>query len=55
MRFTAPTKTFNIAGLLCSNVITVNPELKREFDVAAEEHRRPDRQPFRTRRVPSGI
>ena len=27
--FTAPTKTFNIAGLLCSNVITVNPELKR--------------------------
>ncbi|BBA47213.1 aspartate aminotransferase [Bifidobacterium bifidum LMG 13195] len=34
--FTAPTKTFNIAGLLCSNVITVNPELKREFDVAAE-------------------
>ena len=34
--FTAPTKTFNIAGLLCSNVITVNPELKRAFDVAAE-------------------
>lgn len=34
--FGAPTKTFNIAGLLCSNVITVNPELKREFDVAAE-------------------
>lgn len=34
--FGAPTKTFNIAGLLCSNVITVNPELKRAFDVAAE-------------------
>ena len=34
--FTAPTKTFNLAGLLCSNVITANPELKRAFDVAAE-------------------
>lgn len=36
MEFTAPTKTFNLAGLLCSNVIVPNPELKRAFDVAAE-------------------
>lgn len=36
MEFTAPTKTFNLAGLLCSNVIIPNPELKRAFDVAAE-------------------
>ena len=36
MEFTAPTKTFNLAGLLCSNVIIANPELKERFDVAAE-------------------
>ena len=34
--FTACTKTFNLAGLLCSNVITPDPVLKRRFDVAAE-------------------
>lgn len=34
--FTAPTKTFNLAGLLCSNVIIPNPHLKRRYDVAAE-------------------
>ncbi|PJM80141.1 MalY/PatB family protein [Bifidobacterium scaligerum] len=34
--FTAPTKTFNLAGLLCSNVIIPDPSLKRRFDVAAE-------------------
>nr|WP_217624822.1 MalY/PatB family protein [Bifidobacterium miconisargentati] len=34
--FTAPTKTFNLAGLLCSNAIIPDPELKRRFDVAAE-------------------
>lgn len=36
IEFTAPTKTFNLAGLLCSNAIIPNPELKRAFDVAAE-------------------
>lgn len=36
IEFTAPTKTFNLAGLLCSNVIIPNPELKRAFDVAAQ-------------------
>lgn len=36
LEFTAPTKTFNLAGLLCSNVIIPDPELKRAFDVAAE-------------------
>lgn len=34
--FTAPTKTFNLAGLLCSNVITANPKLKQAFEIAAE-------------------
>ena len=34
--FTAPTKTFNLAGLLCSNAIIPNPDLRRRFDVAAE-------------------
>ena len=34
--FTAPTKTFNLAGLLCSNVITADADLKRRFDIAAE-------------------
>ncbi|MBT1175137.1 pyridoxal phosphate-dependent aminotransferase [Bifidobacterium sp. LC6] len=34
--FTAPTKTFNLAGLLCSNAIIRNADLKRRFDVAAE-------------------
>lgn len=34
--FTAPTKTFNLAGLLCSNAVIANPELKRAFDVAAD-------------------
>ncbi|MBM6700161.1 pyridoxal phosphate-dependent aminotransferase [Bifidobacterium pullorum subsp. saeculare] len=36
IEFTAPTKTFNLAGLLCSNVIIPDPELKERFDVAAE-------------------
>ena len=36
MEFTAPTKTFNLAGLLCSNVIIPDAELKERFDVAAE-------------------
>ncbi|NMM93136.1 PatB family C-S lyase [Bifidobacterium oedipodis] len=34
--FTAPTKTFNLAGLLCSNAIIPNPHLKRRYDVAAD-------------------
>lgn len=34
--FTAPTKTFNLAGLACSNAIIVNPDLRRRFDIAAE-------------------
>jgi cystathionine beta-lyase len=34
--FTAPTKTFNLAGLLCSNAIIPNPHLKRRYDMAAE-------------------
>ena len=34
--FTAPTKTFNLAGLACSNVITRNADLKHRFDIAAE-------------------
>lgn len=34
--FTAPTKTFNLAGLLCSNVIIAHPELKKAYDIAAE-------------------
>lgn len=34
--FTAPTKTFNLAGLLCSNTIIPNPHLKRRYDVAAD-------------------
>lgn len=36
MEFTAPTKTFNLAGLLCSNAIIPNRELKERFDTAAE-------------------
>lgn len=36
IEFTAPTKTFNLAGLLCSNTIIRDPELKTRFDVAAE-------------------
>lgn len=34
--FTAPTKTFNLAGLLCSNTIIPNPHLKRRYDAAAD-------------------
>lgn len=34
IEFTAPTKTFNLAGLPCSNAIITNPELKRDFDIA---------------------
>lgn len=36
IEFTAPSKTFNLAGLLCSNVIIPNAGLKRRFDTAAE-------------------
>lgn len=36
IEFTAPTKTFNLAGLLCSNIIIPDPELRERFDVAAE-------------------
>ncbi|WP_366944459.1 MalY/PatB family protein [uncultured Bifidobacterium sp.] len=36
LEFTAPTKTFNLAGLLCSNVIIPDPERKRAFDIAAK-------------------
>ncbi len=28
---TAPSKTFNIAGLMCSNIIISNPELRKKF------------------------
>ncbi|KAB5608675.1 MalY/PatB family protein [Bifidobacterium jacchi] len=35
MEFTAPTKTFNLAGLACSNVIIADPGLRRAFDIAA--------------------
>ena len=31
---TAPSKTFNLAGLQCSNIIIPNPRLKAEFDIA---------------------
>ncbi|WP_369344980.1 MalY/PatB family protein [Bifidobacterium aquikefiricola] len=34
MEFTAPTKTFNLAGLACSNAIIKNTSLKRDFDIA---------------------
>ncbi|KAB7790115.1 MalY/PatB family protein [Bifidobacterium leontopitheci] len=34
--FTAPTKTFNLAGLACSNAVIVNPGLRRRFDIAAD-------------------
>ncbi|MEE1297032.1 MAG: MalY/PatB family protein [Bifidobacterium sp.] len=36
IEFTAPTKTFNLAGLLCSNAIIADPAKKRRFDIAAE-------------------
>lgn len=36
IEFTAPSKTFNLAGLLCSNVIIRDPRLKHAFDIAAE-------------------
>lgn len=36
IEFTAPTKTFNIAGMLVSNVIIRDPQNKQRFDVAAE-------------------
>lgn len=31
---TAPSKTFNLAGLQCSNIIIPNPKLKKQFDIA---------------------
>ncbi|MHC1719797.1 MAG: MalY/PatB family protein [Clostridiaceae bacterium] len=31
---TAPSKTFNLAGLQCSNIIIPNPKLKAKFDIA---------------------
>lgn len=34
--FTAPTKTFNLAGLACSNAVIRDEGLRRRFDVAAE-------------------
>lgn len=33
--FTAPSKSFNLAGLLCSNAIFHNAKVKQEFDIAA--------------------
>lgn len=36
IEFTAPSKTFNLAGLITSNVVISNPELKRRFDIAAD-------------------
>ncbi|HEX3027587.1 MAG TPA: MalY/PatB family protein [Clostridia bacterium] len=36
MILTAPSKTFNLAGLQCSNIIIPNPELKAAFDLAFE-------------------
>ncbi|MFT8638975.1 MalY/PatB family protein [Bifidobacterium sp.] len=36
IEFTAPSKTFNLAGLACANVIVSNPSLKRDFDIAVE-------------------
>jgi cystathionine beta-lyase len=34
--FTAPTKTFNLAGLLCSNAIIADESMKRDYDAAAQ-------------------
>jgi cystathionine beta-lyase len=31
---TAPSKSFNLAGLQCSNIIIPNPKLKQRFDIA---------------------
>lgn len=36
IEFTAPTKTFNLAGLSCSNAIIADPDKKRRFDIAAD-------------------
>lgn len=36
MEFTAPSKTFNLAGLITSNAVISNPELKQRFDIAAD-------------------
>lgn len=36
IEFTAPTKTFNIAGLLCSNVIIRDPQVRERFTIAAD-------------------
>ncbi|WP_314688260.1 MalY/PatB family protein [uncultured Bifidobacterium sp.] len=36
IEFTAPTKTFNLAGLACSTVIIPDKGLRRAYDVAAE-------------------
>ncbi|MCR1995454.1 MalY/PatB family protein [Bifidobacterium animalis] len=35
IEFTAPSKSFNLAGLLCSNAIFHNAKVKQEFDIAA--------------------
>lgn len=34
---TAPSKTFNMAGIQCSNIITPNPELKALFDAELQK------------------
>ncbi|KFI65689.1 MalY/PatB family protein [Bifidobacterium cuniculi] len=36
IEFTAPTKTFNLAGLACSNAIIADRAKKQRFDIAAE-------------------
>ncbi len=36
MTLTAPSKTFNLAGLQCSNIIIPNPKLKAQFDIASQ-------------------
>ncbi len=40
IEFTAPSKSFNLAGLLCSNAIFHNAKVKQEFDIAAAKTRR---------------
>lgn len=37
MVLTAPSKTFNLAGLQTSNIIIPNPELKKKFDAASAD------------------
>jgi cystathionine beta-lyase len=36
IEFTAPSKTFNLAGLITSNAVISNPKLKQRFDIAAD-------------------